>query len=156
MSDKPLAINQQRAEALTEIGYQLREQRESQGLSIESIAAQTKIQRRIIEAIELANLSILPEPVYVRSFIRQYANVLGLDGISLAGQFPVDPIVSTQAIRTSNELLIAKLQPLHLYALYALIIAASITGLSYLLRQTATHPTTTNPTDQPSLSLIHI
>jgi hypothetical protein len=37
--------------------------------------------------MEAAEVTQLPEPVYTRGLIRQYANVLGLDGETLSSQY---------------------------------------------------------------------
>jgi cytoskeletal protein RodZ len=62
-----------------EIGKALREAREAKGLSMDDIQELTKIQKRYLEAIEEGNYSILPGQFYVKAFIRQYAEAVGLD-----------------------------------------------------------------------------
>jgi len=49
------------------------------------------IQPRVIRAIEAGNLKELPEGVYIRGFLRRYADALGLDGHALASEFPLEP-----------------------------------------------------------------
>jgi cytoskeleton protein RodZ len=61
------------------IGSGLREARERRGLTLEQAAAATRIQARHLEALEEERLDRLPEPVYVRGFLREYALFLGLD-----------------------------------------------------------------------------
>ncbi|MBD1847865.1 helix-turn-helix domain-containing protein [Cyanobacteria bacterium FACHB-63] len=50
----------------------------------------TKIQLHQLEAIESGNLDRLPPAVYVRSFIKIYADFLGCQGKDLALTFPID------------------------------------------------------------------
>lgn len=64
---------------MTELGNVLREARQAKGLSIEDIQDLTKIQKRYLEAIEEGNYEILPGQFYVRAFIRQYAETVGVD-----------------------------------------------------------------------------
>jgi hypothetical protein len=61
------------------IGPGLREARERQGLALEQAAAATSIQERHLRALEEERLERLPEPVYVRAFLREYATFLGLE-----------------------------------------------------------------------------
>lgn len=64
---------------LQQIGETLRQAREEQGLSIEQVMELTKVSRFNIEAIENGREDLLPHPVYAKSFIKNYARVLGLD-----------------------------------------------------------------------------
>ena len=78
-------------EQLKQIAEYLYQQRQHQGISLEKIAKQTYIPQRILQAIESAQLDILPEPVYIKGFIRRYSDVLGLDGMMIADAFDVEP-----------------------------------------------------------------
>ncbi len=57
----------------------LRRARESAGLDLRSIAEETKIGVTVLSYIEEERLDRLPAPVYLKSFVRQYAHCLGLD-----------------------------------------------------------------------------
>ncbi len=117
------------------IGAELRHKREQQDISLETIAAKTKVQRRILVAIEEADWSALPEPVYIRGFVSRYGDVLGLDGKALSGQIPTSPIVKTSARPTADFQPTAQLRPSHLYGIYVVLIAAAVWGLSLVLQR---------------------
>jgi len=68
------------------VGERLRAAREEKGLSLEDIAAQTRIPRRHLEAIEGADWDRLPAPTYTIGFARSYASVVGLDRADIADQ----------------------------------------------------------------------
>jgi cytoskeletal protein RodZ len=53
--------------------------RESAGLDVEDISAETKVSRRILEALEQGRFQFLPEKVFSRSFVAQYARTIGID-----------------------------------------------------------------------------
>ncbi|HPC74775.1 MAG TPA: DUF4115 domain-containing protein [Syntrophales bacterium] len=53
--------------------------RQSKGLTIEDIARRTRIRSRFIEAIEEGNYHLLPEKYYAETFIKVYAETLGID-----------------------------------------------------------------------------
>jgi cytoskeletal protein RodZ len=68
------------------VGERLRAAREEKELSLEDIAAQTRIPRRHLEAIEAADWDRLPAPTYTIGFARNYASVVGLDRAEVADQ----------------------------------------------------------------------
>ena len=57
---------------------ELKEQREKAGITLQNMAAKTRIDIKFLEALEDGNFNFLPE-VYVKAFIKQYAKVVGLD-----------------------------------------------------------------------------
>src|SRR5690606_20085750 len=61
------------------LGGKLKEARLKQGLSLNEIAAKTRIQAHFLEAIEQDNLAKIPGDFFRKSFVRQYASTLGLD-----------------------------------------------------------------------------
>ena len=64
---------------LTELGNRLKEARLSKGYSLDDLQEITKIQKRYLVGIEEGNYSIMPGSFYVRAFIKQYAEAVGLD-----------------------------------------------------------------------------
>jgi cytoskeletal protein RodZ len=64
--------------ALTELGNKLKEAREAKGLSLDDLQSVTKIQKRYLQGIEEGNYSMMPGKFYVRAFIKQYAEAVGL------------------------------------------------------------------------------
>ncbi|RMC46166.1 RodZ family helix-turn-helix domain-containing protein [Lactobacillus sp. ESL0230] len=72
---------------MADIGDKLRSAREAKGLSIEDVEKATKIQGRYLTAIEQNDFDKLPGDFYVRAFIRQYAQVVGLDGKELLNEY---------------------------------------------------------------------
>ncbi|TSO26006.1 helix-turn-helix domain-containing protein [Lactobacillus sp. LL6] len=75
---------------MADIGDKLRSAREAKGLSIQDIEKATKIQSRYLTAIENDEFDKLPGDFYVRAFIRQYAQVVGLDGKELLSEYHQD------------------------------------------------------------------
>ena len=63
-----------------EIGNSLREARLRQGLEYVDIEQQTKIRSKYLKALEDEQFEVLPAPTYVKGFLRNYADALGLDG----------------------------------------------------------------------------
>jgi cytoskeleton protein RodZ len=68
------------------VGERLRAAREEKGLSLEDIAAQTRIPRRHLESIETAAWDTLPAPTYTTGFAKSYASAVGLDRTEIGDQ----------------------------------------------------------------------
>ncbi|WP_010286265.1 helix-turn-helix domain-containing protein [Kurthia massiliensis] len=64
---------------MAELGTRLKEARLAKGYSLEDLQEITKIQKRYLSAIEEGNFSVMPGAFYVRAFIKQYAEAVGLD-----------------------------------------------------------------------------
>lgn len=62
------------------VGELLRDEREKKGLSIKEIENAISIRTIYINAIEEGNYKLVPGEVYLKGFIRNYANYLGLNG----------------------------------------------------------------------------
>jgi cytoskeleton protein RodZ len=61
------------------VGARLREAREKRGVSLRQIANSTRISVMSLEALERSDLSRLPGGIFTKSFIRAYAEEVGLD-----------------------------------------------------------------------------
>jgi cytoskeleton protein RodZ len=72
---------------MSSIGETLRRERLRQSLDLEHISRELKIASRFLEAIEAERFDRLPAGVFAKSFVRQYAQLLGLDGDELAREF---------------------------------------------------------------------
>lgn len=68
------------------VGERLRAARDEKGLTLEDIAAQTRIPQRHLESIETSDWARLPAPTYTIGFARNYATAVGLDPTEIADQ----------------------------------------------------------------------
>ncbi|MBB3109461.1 cytoskeletal protein RodZ [Paenibacillus phyllosphaerae] len=64
---------------MSDLGALLKKAREQRGLSLDDVQDLTKIRTRYLEAIEEGNHSVLPGSFYVRAFVKNYAENVGLD-----------------------------------------------------------------------------
>ena len=69
------------------LGVRFKQSRETQGLSLQDIAAKTKISVAVLEAVERNDFSRLPGGIFGRSFVRAYATEVGLDADSAVAGF---------------------------------------------------------------------
>jgi cytoskeleton protein RodZ len=68
------------------VGERLKAAREKKKLSLEDIAAQTRIPQRHLESIENADWENLPAPTYTIGFAKSYASTVGLDRNEIGDQ----------------------------------------------------------------------
>ncbi|BAZ38513.1 hypothetical protein NIES4101_44500 [Calothrix sp. NIES-4101] len=130
------SVDEQREQALAEIGAKLKSTREGYGFELDNVVTYTKIVRKLLEAIEEADLNNLPEPVYIRGLIRRYADALGLDGEQMANQLPIEEQVRPVTLKPSWTVNSRQLRPFHLYLLYIGVIVCSVSSLSHVLNTT--------------------
>jgi|GEM_PF-1088098 len=64
---------------LLELGGLLKKEREKHGLSLRDVMEATKISRRNLNALEGGEIGLLPHPVYLKGYIRNYAHLVGLE-----------------------------------------------------------------------------
>lgn len=72
------------------VGDVLKATREQKGWSLEECSTRTKIQERFIAAIESSDLSLLPDTIFVKGFIRTLASELGLNPDSMVALYRRD------------------------------------------------------------------
>jgi hypothetical protein len=77
------------------LGEFLRRERELRQISLDDVAERTKISRRYLEAIEEGQYDRLPGEIFVRGFIRSYAQSVGLD--------PQDTLLMYSQLRMVHE-----------------------------------------------------
>ena len=68
------------------VGERLRAAREEAKLSLEDVAAQTRIPQRHLASIEIADWDALPAPTYTIGFAKNYAAAVGLDRAEIGEQ----------------------------------------------------------------------
>jgi cytoskeleton protein RodZ len=66
------------------LGARLRAAREAKGLSLNQVADQTRVRIAALEAIDAGDFDRLAEPIYVQSYLRAYAQAVGV---------PVEPVL---------------------------------------------------------------
>jgi len=135
------------------VGARLRAEREAQGLTIEQIAASTRIPKRHLHTIEDCSYEGLPAATYSTGFIKTWARQLGLDGKALAEEFRAEMggLAAEKTQPLPYEPADPRRTPPAGLALFALLVAV-VLGLGYLYwRGTAEQPAEIAATssDQP-------
>lgn len=118
---------------MTELGSRLKEAREQRDLSLDDLQQMTKIQKRYLVGIEEGNYNVMPGKFYIRAFIKQYAEAVGLNPEQLFEEFKseipgtntdeipeqISRVKSRRQLPTSNSKIIDKV-PMIILALFLL------------------------------------
>lgn len=81
----------------------LRKTREEKGYSLVDMQRETKLQQRYLSALENNQLDSLPGDIYYDSFVRQYAQALGLDADDLLANKEAQPSDGGPSIVLSDD-----------------------------------------------------
>lgn len=68
-------------------GRRLRDQRERRGITLDTIAASTKISVSLLAALERDDLSAWPSGIFRRAFVREYATAIGVSPEPIVAEF---------------------------------------------------------------------
>jgi cytoskeleton protein RodZ len=118
------------------VGELLAKERKAKGLSIEEISEATKIQPKFIHALEQENFKYFSAPVYLKGFLRTYAQHLGLEVEEILSSYKesdesTKPTLGGSVLRKECT----KRLPRHKYLLSGLIIIFIVSALLFYLRQ---------------------
>jgi|HubBroStandDraft_5_1064220.scaffolds.fasta_scaffold11716_4 cytoskeleton protein RodZ len=111
------------------IGDALRSERLRLGLTLQQIATQTKIGQYLLQAIEANQFDRLPGGLLTRSFLRQYAQVLGLDAEEIVSSFKQqfeEPVLALTAAQPKFKYSQLPLMPTLLWFLTAVFVCAAV------------------------------
>ncbi len=96
-------------------GERLRREREMRGITLEEIAAATKIGTRNLKALEDENFKILPGGIFNKGFVRAYSRFLGIneeqaisDYLAACGELEQGPEVDAAQLLAQRETLEAE------------------------------------------------
>lgn len=87
----------------SEISRQLKEARESLGLSLEDIQEKTRILKGHLIAIENGQFDKLPSPYYARKYLRQYAEAVGLEPQHILRKFRTDEMTQQKLLEWTTQ-----------------------------------------------------
>jgi cytoskeleton protein RodZ len=114
-------------------GSYLKKERELRGVSLEEISGETKIHIRFLQALEENKFDELPGEVFVKGYIRSYANIIGSDVVevlNIYNEYLINNIKnsldSVTPSNTSDKTFLG-------FALIGLIVLALIFGVRFLI-----------------------
>lgn len=110
MSQKEHARNKLDSEEISveaspriDAGSQLREERIRQGITFDEITAAIGVRPLILKAIEENDRASLPAEVFVRGFIKLYADHLGLDSAAILASYAPRPVLPENEDLSSQD-----------------------------------------------------
>ncbi len=83
-------MDETETDGVVTVGQRLREAREAMGLSIEDIAAQTRIPTRHLASLEAGDWDRLPAATYSVGFAKNFAGAVGLDRAEIGEQLRLE------------------------------------------------------------------
>lgn len=131
------------------VGARIQHLRESQNLSVEQIAAATRLRQDVVRKIEAEDWKSLDLPVFVRNQIRLIAIALNANEVELLELFEADfpessPQTSQMQLAKPNDLNIfdkqrnkplpAKRSPYLLYLIIGIVVVVAISIFAYFFR----------------------
>ena len=143
----------------TDFGATLRAAREARRVSLRQIANATKISMTALEALERNDVSRLPGGIFTRSFVRSYADEVGLDPDEtireFLAHFPIDDIAdgSPYATGSQEQDLFLSQQRMASTVLRLIILSAPVAGLLLFVSLRGGDEAPVEPSALPSESI---
>ena len=82
---------------MSEFGTQLKKAREGRGMSLQQVAASTKISVAVLQALERGDFPRLPGGIFSRAFVRSYAVEVGANPDEVVARFVTELEAATPA-----------------------------------------------------------
>ena len=108
------------------VGELLSAARQRARLSLEDLAVETRIQSEYLEALEANDFEVLPEAVFVKAMIRNYARVLSLDAAPLLAVLRRDYEESARGQLIPREYLFPVLRKRQFWSPVRLLVLAAV------------------------------
>jgi cytoskeleton protein RodZ len=130
-----ISTSQQDTEPTISLGNYLQSERQKKNLSIQEIAAATKVPPEALTAIESGDKKQLPVPVFAKGFVKIYSGYLGLDQNDILKRFQKewDNNPSADTPEMLHEESMAQISPYYLsLQFYVILIGIGLLlGLAY-------------------------
>ena len=121
---------------MASIGQKLRQERERLGIPVSEIARETRISARYLEAIESEDTRTLPQDFFYRSFVRQYAEYLGISAeeitVTLRRELPVEEKLPLPSPPVQPSIIPSQQEPPAVFRTPALIFEEARTSKRWL------------------------
>lgn len=126
-SDQPIAAS---APGSTTLGQILREARVAKDLTIEQLATELRIEARQLTALEDNRFEQIGVPVFIKGYIRQYAQRLGLDQSALIDLYGRQTQLREVQIKPSRPIRLRDERQITVWVVGALVLLLVVVGLA--------------------------
>ncbi len=144
-------LNAEQQKQLQDIGIKLHNLRVAKNISLDTVAANTRIGKRLLLAIETGDLEELPEAFYVQALVAKFAQEIDAEEVNFVAPPSADlNVVDTASPKANRRYgFNFQLRSLHLYLLYVFLVVVSVKGITMLVER----PVIINqaPEEQPTL-----
>lgn len=142
-------------------GPALRDARDALGLSVSEAATRLKVPKTVVENIEAERLDALPPSIFVRAYIRNYANLVGLDPEEMVSGYDQkigqkeSAEIESQPLGTLPRALVALRKSLRLPRMQSwvfggtVILIAALAGIFLWFAWPSEAPEESGPVEQP-------
>lgn len=138
------------------LGRSLAEAREEKGLNIEDVTKQLRMSVHQIKALENDNFTALPNPIYTRGFIRNYARLLQLDPEPLLHMYrnhvPTQTLHSISLPSENIPIFNQSKKPWLSYVIASAVVAIALGAWLIYMGYAETHPDKTVTAQLPTAS----
>jgi len=127
---------------VTGLGDRLKEARMAKGFTLDDLQSITKIQKRYLSSIEKEEYGMMPGSFYVRAFIKQYAEAVGLDSDEMLLLYKESPDaivpeeeerqLTSPSLRRSNARRTSQLTKVMPKIIFALFVVVAIVVIWFL------------------------
>ena len=111
------------------VGEILKEARNAQGLTLEQVATELRIELPQLEALETDRFERIGVPVFVKGYLRQYAMRLGLDPRDLLARYSEQTKLKEVLVQPSKTIKLHDERQITVWVIAALAILVVIVGL---------------------------
>ena len=116
-------------------GSYLKRERESRGVPLEEISGATKIHIRFLKALEENSFDQLPGEVFIKGYIRSYANIIGSDVEEILNIYEESVRLKNQEnLPQEKSSFNTQAKTLLAYGLLILVVTCLLFGVGFLIK----------------------
>ena len=132
------------------VGETLKAARSAQGLTLEQVATELRIEQPQLEALESDRFERIGVPVFVKGYLRQYSARLGLDHRELLMQYYQQSSLKDVQVQPSKTIKLRDERQITVWVIAALAILVVIVGLAAWWVGVGGSPVATRPSATPT------
>ncbi len=129
-----------KTDKMSSYGLYLQSLRVEKGISIEQVAAETRIRAEILRSIEAEDYENLPDDVFVKGFLQSFAKVIGADPDEVLRRFDVRRKAQVPAQVLAGIASPSRQGHFWLTLLWVAALMAALVGGTFLAYQLLYHP----------------